>query len=299
MPKVAVDGIEIEYAVSGPETGAPLVLVGGLGTQLISWPDSLVNGLVARGFRVIAFDNRDAGLSTAFDEAGPADLKAAFAAARAKQPVPAPYTLEDMADDVARLLDGLGIQAAHVVGSSNGGAIAQLVAIRHPARVLSLVSIMATSGRRGLPRPSEAAAAWLSKARKPELSREEFMADAVETASVIGSPGFPRDEAALREKAGRLYDRSYRPLGHGRHLLASIASGDGRVQYLGDIATPTLVIHGADDPLVPVGCAEDVANTVRDARMLVIPGMGHDYPEPVVPQIVDAIAENAARAPRG
>jgi len=298
MAQVSVDGLDLEYETRGSETGQPLVLVGGLGTQLISWPDSLVDGLVARGFRVVMFDNRDAGLSTAFDSAGPADLKAAFAAARAKQPVPAPYTLEDMADDVARLLDGLGIPAAHIVGSSNGGAIAQLVAIRHPKRVLSLVSVMATSGRRGLPRPTEAAGAWLGKQRKPELTREEFMEEAVDTARVIGSPGFPRDEAAIREKAGRLYDRSYRPLGHGRHLLASIASGDGRVEHLSSIGAPTLVVHGADDPLVPVGCGEDVTNTVRDARMLVIPGMGHDYPEPAVPQIVDAIAENAARAGR-
>lgn len=298
MGKVSVDGIELEYEARGPEAGPALVLVGGLGTQLISWPDSLVDGLAGRGFRVLTYDNRDAGLSTRFDSAGPADLKAAFAAARAKQTVAAPYTLEAMADDTVRLLDGLGIAAAHVVGSSNGGAIAQLVAIRHPARVLSLVSIMATSGRRGLPRPTEAANAWLGKARSPELTREQFMDEALETSMVIGSPGFPRDEAAIRAKAGRLYDRSYHPLGHGRHLLASIASGDSRVERLGSIAAPTLVIHGADDPLVPVGCGEDVANAVRDARMLVIPGMGHDYPEPAVPRIVEAIAENAARVQR-
>ncbi len=296
MAQAKADGLTFEYEIRGSESGAPLVLVGGLGTQLISWPDSLVDGLTERGFRVVLFDNRDSGLSTGFDDAGPADLKAAFAAARAKQKVAAPYTLEDMADDVVRLLDALGIDKAHVVGSSNGGAIAQLVAIRHPKRVLSLVSIMATSGRRGLPRPSEAAGAWLNKPRKPELTREEFMADALETAHTIGSPGFPRDEEAIRAKAGRLYDRAYRPLGHGRHLLASIASGDSRVEHLGSIKAPTLVLHGADDPLVPVGCGEDVANTVRDARMVVIPGMGHDFPEPAVPQIVDAIAVNASRA---
>ena len=296
MARAKANGIEIEYEVTGPEDGPAVLLINGLGTQLISWPEALVRGLAAHGFRVIAFDNRDAGLSTRFDAAGPADLAAAFAAARAKQPVPAPYRLEDMADDAAGLLDALGIAAAHVVGSSNGGAIAQIFAIRHPDKTLSLTSIMATSGRRGLPRPSEAANAWLGKPRNPNATRGEFMEEAVETARVIGSPGFPRDEAAIRAQAGRLYDRAYYPLGHGRQLLASIASGDGRCARLGEIKAPTLVIHGSEDPLVPLGCGEDVARSIPDARMMVIGGMAHDYPEMAIPQIVSGIAENAARA---
>jgi proline iminopeptidase len=296
MARARANGIEIEYEVTGPEDGAAVLLINGLGTQLISWPESLIEGLAAHGFRVIAFDNRDAGLSTRFDAAGPADLAAAFAAARAKQKVAAPYTLEDMADDAAGLLDALGIAAAHIVGSSNGGAIAQIFAIRHPEKTLSLVSIMATSGRRGLPRPSEAANAWLNKPRNPDASRDAYVEEAVESARIIGSPGFTRDESAIRDRAGRLYDRAYYPLGHGRQLLASIASGDSRCAHLGEIKAPTLVIHGSDDPLVPLGCGEDVARSIPGARMMVIGGMGHDYPEAAIPQIVSAIAEHAARA---
>lgn len=296
MTKVAANGIEIEYDVRGPEDGAPLLLVNGLGTQLISWTDALLDGLVAAGFQVIVYDNRDAGLSTDFDDFGPADIPAAFKAARAKEPVNAPYNLEDLADDAAGLLDALNIPDAHVVGSSNGGAIAQIFAYRHKEKTRSLASIMATSGRRGLPRPSEAATAWLNKPRKKNATRDEFIAEALDTASINGSPGFPRDEAAIRARAGALYDRSYRPGGQGRHLLASIASGDGRVPHLSEITAPTVVIHGADDPLVPVGCGEDVKNTVPGATMTVIDGMAHDYPDGAIPKIIAAIQRNTARA---
>ncbi len=296
MPQADANGIKIEYEAYGPEDGEVVLMIGGLGTQLISWPKSMIDGLAGRGFRVVAFDNRDSGLSTKFDDWGPADIKGAFAAARAKEKVKAPYTLEDMADDAAGLLDALGVQAAHIVGSSNGGAIAQIFAIRHPEKTLSLTSMIATSGRRGLPRPSEAANAWLNKPRKPTLTREEFIAEALETASVNGSPGFPRDEAAIRDRAGRMYDRSYYPMGHGRHLLASIASADSRVAGLPGIKAPTQVIHGREDPLVPLPCGEDVAKSIPGARLLVIDGMAHDYPEPAIPRIVEAIAENAKRA---
>lgn len=296
MTKIAANGIEIEYETRGPEDGPPLLLVNGLGTQLISWTETLLNGLVKGGFRVIVYDSRDSGLSTGFDDFGPADIPAAFKAARAKEPVNAPYNLDDMADDAAGLLDALGIPAAHIVGSSNGGAIAQIFAYRHKAKTLSLASIMATSGRRGLPRPTEAATAWLSKPRKAEASREEFIDEALDTASINGSPGFPRDEAAIRARAGALYDRAYRPGGHGRQLLASIASADSRVPHLSEISAPTMVIHGADDPLVPVGCGEDVKNTIAGAQMVVIPGMAHDYPDGAVPAVVAAIRTNADRA---
>lgn len=296
MPKAKANGIEIEYAIRGADDAQPLLMVNGLGTQLISWPDALLDGLAGAGFRVIVYDNRDSGLSTDFDDFGPADIPAAFKAARAKEPVNAPYNLEDMADDAAGLLDALGIGAAHVVGSSNGGAIAQIFAYRHKVKTLSLASIMATSGRRGLPRPSEAATVWLNKARKQNATREEFIAEALETASINGSPGFPKDDAAIRARAGALYDRAYRPFGHGRQLLASIASADGRVPHLPEISTPTVVIHGADDPLVPVGCAEDVRDTVPGATMTVIPGMAHDYPAGAVAEIVAAIRTNAGRA---
>lgn len=296
MPRATANGIEIEYDIRGDDDAAPLLMVNGLGTQLISWPDGLLDALAAAGFRVIVYDNRDSGLSTDFDDFGPADIPAAFKAARAKEPVNAPYNLEDMADDAAGLLDALGIEAAHVVGSSNGGAIAQIFGYRHKDKTLSLASIMATSGRRGLPRPTEAATAWLNKPRKQNASRDEFIAEALETASINGSPGFPKDDDAIRNRAGSLYDRAYRPFGHGRQLLASIASADGRVPHLAEITAPTAVIHGADDPLVPVGCGEDVKNAIAGATMTVIPGMAHDYPAGAVADIVAAIRSNADRA---
>lgn len=296
MPKAANNGVELEYELTGPEDGPPLLLVGGLGVQIISWTENFVAALADRGFRVIAYDNRDIGLSTKHDDWGPADIKTAFKQARAKEKVEAPYTLEDMADDAAGLLDALGIDKAHIVGSSNGGAIAQTLAIRHPDKIATMVSIMATSGRRGLPRPEGEVAEWLARPRNPSGTREGAMDEAVSTSHLIGSPGFPRDEQVLRDRAGRLYDRSFYPAGNSRHLLASIASGDGRAARLGDISAPTLVIHGRDDPLVDLACAEDVQKTIPGAEMLVIDGMGHDYPDGAVPQIADAVLDNAKRA---
>ncbi len=299
MPMATTNGVEMAYEVSGPENGEPLLLVGGLGVQIISWTQTFVDALVARGFRVIAYDNRDIGLSTKYDDWGPADIKSAFGQARAKEKVAAPYTLEDMADDAAGLLDAINVEKAHIVGSSNGGAIAQTLAIRHPEKIATMISIMATSGRRGLPRPTGDVAEWLAKPRNPSGTREGAVEEAISTSHLIGSPGFPRNEAEIRDRTGRLYDRSFYPAGNSRHLLASIASGDSRVAKLGDITAPTLVIHGRDDPLVPLGCAEDVQKSIPGARILVIDGMGHDYPDGAVPTIADAIATHTSNAQTG
>ena len=296
MAHVRANGIDIEYAVHGPDDGEPILMIGGLGMQLISWTDALLDGLVGAGFRPIVFDNRDAGLSTKFDGAGTADIPRAFAQARAGEKVDAPYAIEDMADDAAGLLGALGIPSAHVLGSSNGGAIAQLVAIRHPERTRSLISIMATSGRRGLPRPTKEANDWLNAPRPSAVDRETFVALAWEQNGIMGSPGFPRDEGRVKAKAGALYDRCYSPAGHGRHLLASIASGDSRCALLGTITAPTMVIHGAEDPLVPVGQGEDVRNSVPGAEMTVVAGMGHDFPDGAVPEVVAAVRRAADRA---
>ena len=295
MPKAATNGVELEYECTGPEGGPPLLLVGGLGVQIISWTKTFVGALADRGFRVIAYDNRDIGLSTKHDDWGPADIKAAFAQARSKQKVESPYALEDMADDAAGLLDALGIGKAHIVGSSNGGAIAQTLAIRHPDKIATMVSIMATSGRRGLPRPQGEVAEWLARPRNPAGTREGAMEEAISTSHLIGSPGFPRDEDEIRDRAARLYDRCFYPAGAGRQLLASIASGDGRVDRLGEIAAPTLVIHGREDPLVDLACAEDVQKSIPGAEILVIDGMGHDYPDGAVPRIADAILNHTKR----
>jgi proline iminopeptidase len=291
MTQAKVNGVELEYETWGDSGGQPLLLVGGLGTQILTWHELLVQALVDRDFFVIAYDNRDIGLSTKFDDWGPADINAAFKQARAKQSVSAPYTLEDMADDAAALLDHFGIDRAHIVGNSNGGAIAQTFAIRHPAKMKSLTSIMATSGRRGLPRPSDAASEWLARPRNPSGTREGAMQEAVNTSYIIGSPGFPRDEAAIREKAGRLFDRSFYPAGISRQLLASIASGDSRVDRLSEISAPTLVIHGREDPLVPLACAEDVQKSITGAKIRIIDGMGHDYPAEIVPVIASHIQD--------
>ena len=296
MARAQANGIEIEYELRGPAGGEPIVMIGGLGMQLISWPDALIDSLADAGFRPVLFDNRDCGLSTRFEEAGPANIGRAFKQARAGERVDAPYAIEDMADDAAGLLDALGIGAAHIYGSSNGGAIAQLVAIRHPAKTKSLVSVMATSGRRGLPRPSKAASDWLNAPRPSDIDRETFMELAWEQNRIMGSPGYPRDEAGIRARAGALYDRAYYPPGHGRHLLASIASGDSRCAALGGITAPTVVVHGADDPLVPVGQGKDVKNSIPGARMVVIDGMGHDVPDGAAPLVVEAVAGNARRA---
>lgn len=295
MAQAHVNDIEIEYETWGERNGRPLLLVGGLGSQILTWPELLIQALSDSGFYVIAYDNRDIGLSTKFDEWGPADIKAAFKQARAKEKVDAPYTLEDMADDAAALLTHLEIERAHVVGNSNGGAIAQTFAIRHPGKTATLISMMATSGRRGLPRPSEAASEWLARPRNPAGTRDGAMQEAVETSHIIGSPGFPRDEAAIREKAGRLFDRSFYPAGNSRQLLASIASGDNRVARLGEISAPTLVLHGREDLLVPLACAEDVRDSIPGAEMLVIDGMGHDFPAGVIPTVASGISDFVAK----
>ncbi len=295
MANVAVNDIHMEYEIWGEGNAQPLLLVGGLGVQLTRWSKSFRDALVARNFKVIAYDNRDTGFSTKHDDWGPADTKAAFAQARAKEAVSAPYTLADMAGDAAGLLDALGIEAAHVIGSSNGGAVAQIMAIEYPEKVATMVAVMATSGRRGLPRPEGEVAEWLTRPRNPAGTREGAMDEAVDTARIIGSPLFPRPEADLRREAAEQFDRCFYPAGSSRHLLASIASGDSRVARLSEITAPTLVIHGRDDPLIPLPGGEDIKNSISHAALLVIDGMGHDYPDELIPEIADAMEKNALR----
>lgn len=297
MTSARLGKLTLEYETRGDPDGMPMLLVHGLGVQLTRWSEAFVGALTERGFFVIVYDNRDVGLSSKFDDWGEADIPEAFRQARAREPVTAPYTLEDMADDGIALLEALGIGRAHVLGLSNGGAIAQLMAIRHPDRVASLVSVMATSGRRGLPRPTREADAWLAKPKNPEGTREGAIQEALESSRLLSGPGFPRNEAEIAEGAALDFDRSFHPQGNGRHLLASIASGDSRVEKLSGITAPTLVIHGAADPLVPVGCGEDVRDSVPGAEMLVLEGMGHDMPDALIPRIADAIRENARRDP--
>jgi len=296
MPRAAANGIELEYDVFGPDEGRVLLLIMGLGAQMTLWDEEFCELLGAGGHRVLRFDNRDVGLSTRFHEAGLPDLGAILAAQAQGRPIDpslAPYTLADMADDAVGLLDALGIERAHLCGASMGGMIAQSIAIRHPKRTRSLISIMSTTGDPATPPPSEAARAVLLT--PPAADRESHIERIVQASRVIGSPGFPVDEARLRERAGRTYDRSSYGDGSARQLAAISASGS-RVEELRQLATPTLVIHGTDDPLVRVEAGRDTARCIPGAELLLIDGMGHDLPPSLFRRLADAISEHTRKA---
>jgi len=293
MPIARTNGIEIAYETFGPPDGRPLLLIMGLAAQMILWDDEFCAALAARGHRVIRFDNRDVGLSTKLDAAGMPDAAAAMQAVLLGERIAAPYLLRDLAADGVGLLDALDIPAAHVVGASMGGMIAQTMAITYPARVLSLTSIMSTTGERSLPpaRP-EAAAVLLLPAPADRAGNVER---AVHIFRTIGSPGFPFDEARVRDLAGRSYDRCFSPAGAARQLVAILASGSRR-EALAAVTIPTLVIHGRDDPLIPLEAGLDTARAVPGAELLVIDGMGHDLPRGAWPEIVERIGALTARA---
>ncbi|HET9510437.1 MAG TPA: alpha/beta hydrolase [Sphingomonas sp.] len=294
MTAITANGITIEYEHVGDPAAPPVLLIMGLGAQLTLWPVELVDALVARGFRVIRFDNRDIGLSTKFDRAGlpdPGQMMMAMMTGRAFAP---PYTLTDMAADAVGLLDALGIPSAHVVGASMGGMIAQLVAAEHPTRVRSLTSIMSTTGNPALPPARPEALAALT-GRPMTADRETIVAHGMRTAQVIGSPAYPHDPVRLRARVERDFDRSFSPAGAMRQMAAVLADGDRR-ERLRRITAPTCVIHGDADPLVPVEGGRDTAAVIPGAELLILPGMGHDLPLPLIERIADAIAATAARA---
>ena len=289
MTAAHANGITIEYESLGAPDAPALLLVMGLGMQLLAWPDDFCEALVARGYRVIRFDNRDAGLSSRVGTRHRVNLPAALLRAWLRLPVKAPYRLDDMAADAAGLLDALGIERAHVVGASMGGMIAQVLAARHPQRVRSLVSIMSSSGNRRVSRSKPAAArALLSKPDDPN-DADSVIEHLMRVYAVIGSPGFPTDRGELRARLAASVARAYDPPGTARQLLAIIASGDRRA-LLARITAPTLVIHGADDPLVPVAAGRDTARHIPGARLQVIAGMGHDLAPGLRPLLVEAIA---------
>ena len=293
--QVRAGNIGLEVDVHGSPQGEPLLLVMGLGMQLTAWHEGLVEVLVARGFRVIRFDNRDIGLSQAFDQHGVPNLGWQSMKHLLGLPVGSAYTLSDMADDCAALLDALGIARAHVCGASMGGMIAQRLAARHPQRVKSLTLIMTTSGARRLPGPSlKVRSALLSRPARPgdPLSVVEHYCALYR---LIGSPGYPADEAWRREWLGRSVRRSHRPQGTARQLLAIAADGD-RSALLKALRVPTQIIHGAADPLVPVPAARDLQAKIPGAALDVIDGMGHDLPPLLWPRFADGIAAAASRA---
>jgi pimeloyl-ACP methyl ester carboxylesterase len=266
----------------------------GFASSLTSWPDWLCDGLAGEGFRVIRFDNRDIGGSTHLTKVGAPDLMAMIATRQVGKPVSAPYALDDMAADAAGLLEALGIDRAHIVGASMGGMIAQLVALNHPERAKSLISIMSTSGRHAVsePRP-EAFAAIMAPPASP--SREDRIARGIQVWRVIGSPGYPPADEELRATVTRAVDYApYDPAGLVRQMAAVLAA-PARNDRLRTLKIPALVIHGADDPLVPVSGGEDTAKSIPGAELLIVPGMGHDFPEALAPVYLEAIGEFAAK----
>jgi pimeloyl-ACP methyl ester carboxylesterase len=293
MASVTANGIQIEYETFGAPGHPPLLLIMGLGGQLIHWDEEFCQRLVDRGHFVIRFDNRDIGLSSKLDHLGHPDSAAAMARRLQGEPVEAPYLVSDMAADCKGLLDALGLGAVHVVGASLGGMIAQTLAIEHPSRVLSLTSIMSSTGNSELPPATpEAVAALLSPFPN---TREEAMDRAVRIFRAIGSPGFPFDEPRVRDRAARAYDRAFHPAGVARQLVAALASG-ARTELLRSVKCSALVIHGKDDPLVPVEAGIDTARAIPRADLLVLAGMGHDFPRALWPRIVDEIAGVTSRA---
>lgn len=294
MPRTLANGIELEYETFGDrESGRPLVILRGLGTQMVQWVPAFRDGLVSRGHYLVTLDNRDVGKSQWFDEAGLPSLPDVAAALRDGREPPLAYTLDDMADDVVGLMDALGIESAHVAGMSMGGMLTTVVGFRHPARVRSLVAIMASTGNPALPPPTPAAMEALMSPAPRE--REPFIEHHLRTSKVIASPGYPTPDPARAEMAGRVYDRAFHPEGTARQYAAIMASGDRR-EDIATITAPTLVIHGVDDPLVPVEAGRDIAATIPGARLLEIPGMGHDLPAGLADTIADAIAGHTLEA---
>jgi pimeloyl-ACP methyl ester carboxylesterase len=293
MPRAHGNGVELEYETVGDPAGRPLLLVQGLGSQLISVEDGLCRELASRGFLVIRYDNRDVGLSTWFDDARPVNLAAIWGGDHRSLA----YTLEDMADDAVAVLDAAGVASAHVAGISLGGMIAQLLATRHPDRVRSLASIMSTTGNRAVGQPTGEAASVLVAPMPSD--REGFVEQAVVNAEAISSgTAYPFDAEAVRQGAARSYDRAYHPRGTGRQFAAILAAGD-RTEALKAVRVPTLVVHGEEDQIIGVSGGEATAAAIPGARLLRVPGLGHELPPGFWPALADALVELADRGAHG
>ncbi len=293
MPNVTANGIQIEYDTFGDSSTPALLLVAGNGAQMIFWEVEFCELFAKNGYFVIRFDNRDAGLSTKFEEAGIPDFPAAIKALMEGKPVESAYSLDDMADDAVGLLNALGIEKAHICGASMGGMIAQVISYRHPKHVLSLTSIMSTTGNPDLPQGEPETIATVI-APAPE-EREAYIEHNMNIWRRLWSPGFPFEEKRARTFIEKSYDRSYYPQGMARQNIAILVNGDRRPS-LSTIKVPTLVIHGADDPLIPVEGGKNTARVIPGARLFIINGMGHDMPKGVWAEIVDAISQHAVKA---
>jgi pimeloyl-ACP methyl ester carboxylesterase len=285
---LAVGEVEIAYETLGNPTDPPVVLIHGLGGQLIDWPDGFCAKLVERGLYVVRFDNRDVGLSS-HSGTPPPDLRAVLSGDTST----VRYTLDDMAGDAAGLMDGLGLRSAHVVGFSLGGMIAQTLAIGDPTRVRSLTSISSTTGNREVGQATGTALALLTV--PPVPTRDGAMDRAVVSSRIVGSPAYPADEAELRAEAARAFDRAFDPVGVAHQMAASVVQAD-RTGDLARLRVPTLVIHGAKDPLIRVSGGRATAAAIPGAELVVIEGMGHELPPALHAEVTGRIAELLGRA---
>lgn len=296
MPLLSANGLQICCDDLGPRRGAPLVLVGSLGMQATSWPRPFLDALAERGFRLIVFDHRDAGLSEGFEHAGRPRMSRVLAARLLGLRGPAPYTLSDMAGDVAGLIQALGLESAHLLGVSMGGAIAQLAAIGHPERVRSLTLVSSTAGGMTLPRPSRAARAALAVPLPDPTADVQSYLDAVVRLLVsLGSPGWTPDPEEIRARLREDLARAWRPDGTARQRAAMLAA-PGRERLLARLRLPATVIHGRQDPLYRIEAGRAVAAAIPGAEMVEIDGMGHDLPGPIMGEIARLAARTAARA---
>jgi pimeloyl-ACP methyl ester carboxylesterase len=299
MPQVRANGIDIEYESFGREGDPLILLIMGFAAQLISWPEALCQGLAAKGFRVVRFDNRDIGKSTHLTDRGTPDTRALMAEVTVGKRPDVPYALDDMADDAVGLMDALGVQRAHIAGASMGGMIAQLVAINHADRTKSLISIMSTTGRRDLPPGNRETLSVLF--RPPNSSSRDDLIDAsILVQRALSSPGFPASEAEMRATAERRTDRApFDAAGLARQSAALIAAPP-RNGLLRQLRCPALVLHGADDPVIPAAAAKDIAESIPGAELIIVPGMGHDFAMALVPiylkHIGDFVSKVEARA---
>lgn len=295
MPQVRANGIDIEYESFGRDGDPAVLLIMGFSAQMTMWPNAFCKGLAAKGFRVIRFDNRDIGLSTHLLHLGMPNMQELMAKRFSGQMVEAPYLLEDMAADSAGLLDALGIQSAHIVGASMGGMIAQEFVVRYPRKTKSLVSIMSTTGRLDLPQGKPEALAAITTPPASD-AREDRIAAGMKVWRVIGSPGFPATDSELRATVEAAMDRApYEPTGIARQMAAIMASPP-RNEMLKAVRCPALVIHGADDPLVPVEGGRDTAASIGGCELVIVPGMAHDFTNALVPVYLKHVGDFVLRA---
>ena len=292
MPTLKSNGIRLVYETAGDPKDVPILLIMGLGMQLIAWPDDFVEGLVEQGFYVIRFDNRDCGLSTKFDHTGTPNLWLTYLKTLLRWPVKTAYTLDDMAEDARGVLRALGVAKAHVVGVSMGGMIAQIMAAKYPDRILSLTAIMSSSGRRGLPGPTREARAVMMRRPRNSRDMEAIIEHTANIYKVIGSPAYPTPEKQLRDNIARAIRRNVSGAGIARQMVAVAAAGDLSPR-LEAIRVPSLVIHGAADPLIPAACGIDVARHINGARLEIIEGMGHDLPDQLIERLLALIDAHA------